>query len=384
MLEAKFRGVAFYVSNLRYGRSVKPKEAVFALSANAAQGTKLDNIDFQIEGFIFGNQAEDTKIKLEQALSKQSGLLVLPDGREVRVKIDEGGWHIIKDNQTIDKYKLDFNFKKINNDNLSLKIIELKELNSDKLKQKIMDAKKSILAEFNEKFQFQGLKGLIKQQSFDNLVSLANKLSKLALDKMIGDVAYPVEGSFDILKATTETIGATLLSYVNLKDIFGGKAKYLPLYLAMSAEGTNALIGDEAVISNNAAAVDLVRQEAFMNALDEALFNTEYINERDVLTTISKIEEAGRGVIYDLKDKFAQNRLCEILTQTVAEIKEKYLIAVKTVRFFESKPAAVIAQGLYGPDDIFNKADDICRRNKVIHPMFVPGGVDLEVCDVSN
>ena len=96
MLEAKFRGVSFYVSNLQYGRNMKAKEASFTLGKTVAQGGAFDNIDFQIEGFIFGNQSEETKIKLEQALNKQSGILVLPDGRQERVKIDEGGWRMSK------------------------------------------------------------------------------------------------------------------------------------------------------------------------------------------------------------------------------------------------------------------------------------------------
>ncbi len=380
MLEASFRGVPFFISNLQYGRNMKAKEAAFTLGKTVAQGGAFDNIDFQIEGFIFGNRSEETKIKLEQALNKQSGILVLPDKRQVRVKIDEGGWRIIKDSQTIDKYKLDFRFKKIDNDSLSLKIVKLKELDGEKLKKKITEAQKSFLAEFNEKFQFQGIKGLIKQQMFDNLVSLASKISKLSADKLLGDAVYPVIGSFDILTATAGTIGATLLSYVNLKDLFGGDKKYLPVYLAMAAadNGLNAA-ADKTVAANNAAAVDLVKQAAFVNALEEALENTDYADNGDVNRIIKELEDTGRQVIYGLSDRKEQNRLNEILALSAAQIKEKYLNKVKNVKVFESLPAAVLAQTLYGSAEVLDNAEDICRRNGVVHPLFVPAGAELEV-----
>lgn len=42
-------------------------------------------------------------------------------------------------------------------------------------------------------------------------------------------------------------------------------------------------------------------------------------------------------------------------------------------------PALVIAQRLYGPADVAARADDLCARNSVAHPGFVPGQVSLEV-----
>lgn len=47
---------------------------------------------------------------------------------------------------------------------------------------------KSFLAEFDEKFTFEGFPGFVKLQSYDNLVSITNKISKLSANNLIGQI----------------------------------------------------------------------------------------------------------------------------------------------------------------------------------------------------
>lgn len=138
----KFRNVEFNVKTFTYGRNNKPAEADFLGIDSDSQDSKLDNMDFHVEGYIYGKKVEETRIKLEQAFEKQKGLLVMHDGRGARVKIEDG-WHIIKDEEFDDKYKLDFTFKKIDSDSLSLKIIELQELDDEKFAKATAEAEKS-------------------------------------------------------------------------------------------------------------------------------------------------------------------------------------------------------------------------------------------------
>lgn len=100
---------------------------------NKSQVNEPDNIDFKIQGFIYGREVENVKRRLEAALSRKQGLLVMPDGRSAQVKTDEGGWRISGDDENEGYYLLDLNFKKIDADNLSLQIIELKEIDEEKV-----------------------------------------------------------------------------------------------------------------------------------------------------------------------------------------------------------------------------------------------------------
>ena len=161
---AKFGGVEFHVKKIDYGRSVKIAEASFLADDNKSQVNEPDNIDFKIQGFIYGREVENVKRRLEAALSRKQGLLVMPDGRSAQVKTDEGGWRISGDDENEGYYLLDLNFKKIDADNLSLQIIELKEIDEEKVAAGQAETEKNILAEFDEKFTFEGFPNFVKTQ----------------------------------------------------------------------------------------------------------------------------------------------------------------------------------------------------------------------------
>jgi prophage DNA circulation protein len=57
------------------------------------------------------------------------------------------------------------------------------------------------------------------------------------------------------------------------------------------------------------------------------------------------------------------------------------LAPLSTARVAQTRPALAIAQDLYGdaPAAVPALADDIAARNRIRHPLFVPGGRDLEV-----
>lgn len=55
------------------------------------------------------------------------------------------------------------------------------------------------------------------------------------------------------------------------------------------------------------------------------------------------------------------------------------LAVLATVVLQESLPSCVLANRLYGPVDVENSAADICARNRVMDPDFLPSGIPLEV-----
>lgn len=96
--------------------------------------------------------------------------------------------------------------------------------------------RKKLLAEFDEKFTFEGFPGFVKLQSYDNLVSITNKISKLSANNLIGQITNPISGSLDILAASAGGIGAAILSYAKLRDLFGELTDkdYFDTYISMA------------------------------------------------------------------------------------------------------------------------------------------------------
>lgn len=158
-MRIKFRSIEFNAKTLTYGRNNKPAEADFLGTDSDSQDGKLDNMDFHVEGYIYGKKVEETKIKLEKALEKRQGLLVMPDGRSAQVKIEEG-WHITKSEEADDKYNLDFSFKKIDSDSLSLKIIELQELDDEKFTKATAEAEKAFWPSLTRSLPLKAFPGL--------------------------------------------------------------------------------------------------------------------------------------------------------------------------------------------------------------------------------
>lgn len=382
----KFRGIEFNVEEISYGRSQKPKESDFLGTDSLDQGTELDNIDFQIQGYIYGRRVEETRIKLERALEKQRGLLVMHDGRSSQVKVEDG-WHIKKDEKHDDKYNLEISFKKIDKDSLSLKIIELQELDDEKLKKALAEAEKSFLEKFDEKFTFEGFPGFVKLQSFDALVSITNKISKLSADNLIGQITNPILGSLEILAATAGGISTAILSYTKLREIFGslfGK-DYFDAYIDMANISSDVTKPDfstdstDQIYQNTKAAEQLINQSAVVEAINEAVYNKEYANDGELSETIDTLINSSLNVAYDTDNKEIQNRINNVLNIGIGLIKQKHTVAITTKRYNKSLPACVIAYNLYGSDNLENRASSLRKRNKVANPLFMPAGSDLEV-----
>ena len=72
----KFRNVEFNAKTITYGRNNKPAEADFLGIDSDSQDSKLDNMDFHVEGYIYGKKVEETRIKLEKALERRQAFFI--------------------------------------------------------------------------------------------------------------------------------------------------------------------------------------------------------------------------------------------------------------------------------------------------------------------
>lgn len=383
----KFRGVEFNVKTFTYGRNSTSAEADFLAADSDSQGTKLDNMNFRVEGYIYGRKVEETRIKLEQALQKKQGLLVMHDGRSVQVKIEDG-WHITKDEEFDDKYNLDLNFKKIDADSLSLKFIQLKEIDAEKIKADKEEAEKSILEEFDENFTFEGFPNFVKMQSFDSITSIANKVSKLTASNLIGQIMNPITGSLDILMSSAGGIGGALMSYLNFRGQFKSDKDFFDAYIEaaeLNSGVTPPDIDDESlqqVYINSKSSQDLVNQSAILNAADEAINHKEYDNSKEIEQTVETLQKTTEKLLFNIDNAELQEKIYNLVNQSICLIRKKNSVKTRQVKYAVSLPACVIAHNLYGSAGNEEQAAQIIRRNRIEHALFCPAGEILEVADV--
>lgn len=385
MLLGKFRGVEFFIKEYRYTPPAKVDKADFMEADSKTQDITFDNMAITIDGYIYGDDVETVKIKLEQALNKKSGVLVLPDGRQERVKIDKGSWTIIKNNETDDLYQLDFNFILIAGDSLSLQILDLKEVDDEKLNQAQVSVEKSFLENFNDNFQFEGFPDFVKMQSFDNLSAIADKASKLSSDRLIGQIKNPIFGSLSLLAGLAGGIANVLFSYTNLKEQFGSDKQYFDTYINMAQLDSGIIppsSSDSSAIQiykNNQATEELINQRALASAIDEAVNNKEYDSQQEVEDVANLLLETSLEVAYRTQNAEVQNQLNTLLNLGIAIIKKKNTIKTREVSYNIGLPACVLAYEQYGVNDLFNRTEKLLKRNKIRNELFIPASQKVEV-----
>ncbi len=381
----KFRGIVFAVKEIKYGRDKKPKESDFLADDSKSQDTELGNIDFKIQGYIFGTDVEKTKIGLEQALEVKHGILQLPDGRSVEVKIDDGGWHITKDDKTLDKYDLDLNFKKIDSDFLSLQFMELKELQRNSYSKSRQNALNTTLKTFKRRLKWDDTTPVAKLQTLKHLNGLADNISAITTQNLIGNPAYHLINRLISSELTKESIASILLSAFDIRthyeiasDLFGFFIKLAKLNNKVSVDASG---GSADIVENNQSCNDFIIQNALIYATDEAVNQKTYANNSEVEKTIKELQRVSDDVIFAAADKEVQTILAETVNSGVLLIRKENAKTTRVVNYHDSQPACVIAHDIYGADDIVNQSRDVCKRNKIVHPLFAPAGADIEVAE---
>lgn len=383
----KFRGIEFHIKDYSDNQGVKTAEADFMAADSKSQVLELENTDFHINGFIYGIDVENTRLKLKQAIKKKTGLLVLPTGESLQVQVCEGGCNILADDELQGYYKLEFNFKAINADSKNLKIIELKEIDEEKLKTAKNELQKSILADFDDKFTFEGFPNFVKMQSFDTISSIAGKVSKLTADNLLGQITNPFTGSMDILASAAGGIGGALMSYLNFKKDFGDK-DYFDTYIATAklASGISAPeVKDEAlwqVYRNAIVTEQLVNQTALVEAINEAATNKDYDNQKQIDKVVEVLQSTTEKVTFATANIIIANQLHHMVNMAITLIRKKNAANIINLKFNQSFPAIVIAHQLYGADSLETKTDKLLKRNEVKHALFCPAGQEMEVEDV--
>ena len=251
----------------------------------------------------------------------------------------------------------------------------------------------SVLGDFKDSFSIAGMPDFITDAleavNSGQLSVLQSSLSKTGLLESLTD---GIPG----LSILTGSFGDDLVSfYKSLVDLVTpgktpiiGKTKKVsqpPRSLVTSLIQNGKTQTATASIDRNSTAIDLLHKGSSTAAAANAVRLTPYESREDAI----KIRDSLGNQISDLRDRYAAigwdnswKAFADLESALSTDLKERIgrLPVTARVRPTMVKPSLVIANSIYGDDksQILAKADDIAKRNRIIHPGFVPVK-DLEV-----
>ncbi|ROH88667.1 hypothetical protein ED208_12675 [Stagnimonas aquatica] len=93
----------------------------------------------------------------------------------------------------------------------------------------------------------------------------------------------------------------------------------------------------------------------------------------ELLEQLDRIAESADDTLYDA--------LVALRAAVASDIERRSADLARLARYTppETAPALVLAHRLYGPTALESRSDDLVARNRLPHPLFVAGGVELEV-----
>lgn len=375
--EIKYNGIVFWAKNDDWGRKAVTADKKILFTEQSAQKTKdleLEPVDFHVEGYIYGEDAQAKLAKLYKAfITKKSGILEHIDIGKVRVKFAEGGFRFKRTEKNYNYYELTLELKVVNDAALNIQVVEVQELKGEQLLEHAAAVEKNILAAFNEKFTFDGFQNWVKVQTFDNLTAISGKLQDLTAANLINNVLSPIEGSWDIVAASGGGIGNFLQSYL---DFLGGKKNKYRAYIDIASfvpeVGSSEISGHAQIAQNTQACVELLQQTALVKALtliDEDVFDTK----QEILEAVNELLEKSGTVAFAASSKAVQDDIYTLTHLAVVVLKSLKAANTRSITRNVRLPAAVICY------DENCSEDDFIRHNNVKHPLFVPAGVKLEV-----
>lgn len=90
-MRIKFRSIEFNAKTLTYGRNNKPAEADFLGTDSDSQDGKLDNMDFHVEGYIYGKKLKKPKSNSKKPLKNARVCWLCLTAAALRLKLKKAG-----------------------------------------------------------------------------------------------------------------------------------------------------------------------------------------------------------------------------------------------------------------------------------------------------
>lgn len=256
------------------------------------------------------------------------------------------------------------------------------------------------MAEFEEEFSVAGFASFVAEGAIDSLQaatrSVLNAGGLLEGAGEFGTLYRGLTSNFQQLILSPGNLGGQLLGLVKgLAGGFGNPLQALKAQVALFGLGDKAKRVSVATAYQPPARVQLAaNQEATYRLIERAA-----VSEAVRLAVSKPGTQAGAGVDYDNRDQAVAIRdqlLNELDRQQLAASPQRYrqlaqlsaalvgemnlraanLVPLTRVTPATTLPALLLAHRLYGDA---RQAEQIVTRNRLAHPGFVPGGVELEV-----
>lgn len=217
-----------------------------------------------------------------------------------------------------------------------------------------------------------GLKGAGDALSSYVAQGLSLRADVLGLVQKPADLAARISGLVVGIRTLAATPGDALRA---LKGVLGFGADLKPVSTATASRLAQA--------DNQAAIIAMVRQAAGAEAV-RAVADSEFAAYQDAVAVRDDWADALDQLMDEAGAAFDDDGYAAIATARAALIADVTarggsLDRLYTYTLLDSLPALVLANRLYGPGDVEDRAADICARNGTVHPGFVPAGVPLEV-----
>lgn len=135
-----------------------------------------------------------------------------------------------------------------------------------------------------------------------------------------------------------------------------------------------------AALPGNAAATQQLLQTSAVIAAAERSSTTEFSSYEQASTLREElVDELDRVSL--AADDTTYAALITLRVRIAEDLRVRAADLARLTRYTPATtlPALAIAQRLYGPAAVVARAEDLCARNAIRHPGFVPGGVALEV-----
>ncbi len=132
--------------------------------------------------------------------------------------------------------------------------------------------------------------------------------------------------------------------------------------------------------SSNGAALLQLQRTALVVQQATVASQTDYASYDEAMATQARISEQIDTLAYEADDATVI-ALQDLRAAVATDLKARGADLARITHYTpaETLPALVIANRLYGPAGVDARAEDLLRRNRVVHPGFVSGGRKLEV-----
>ncbi|MBQ9236111.1 MAG: DNA circularization N-terminal domain-containing protein [Alphaproteobacteria bacterium] len=399
--KASYKGIEFEVDSRSFtgGRRLQVHEYPNKdVPYTEDLGKKADN--YAVTAFVLGSDYESKRDSLKKAcLDGEAGTLIHPDYGSIEVKCDSITVKETKDQGGMAVFELVF---------IEAGEKAIPETSID-LSESVLGASGNMLSSAKDNFskafkiasgvaEITALVGGIATSATSALNSIGSGLDYAegltgsvtsAMNKVVdaASLALSLKTNAKSLLNTPSALAAQMDAVFSVVTSLAGKKPEAFKTVRNLASGTNA---SESVSTSN---TDAVAEKQSMQQLEQLTKQIVIAKEAEIITEIEfENADEATSILESFVSDTEEVELFEDIEpsnevmQSLREVREAVVQYVreiilelprtKTVTLSEKTPSLVLAYDLY--EDL-SRADEICKKNKIPYPAFVPADKDLRV-----